>query len=72
MKIIIGLAFIAIIGALAVAGFFMIRGKPELHKSNNMAKALAWRIGISVLLFVLLMVMYVLNLLQPTGIVVGS
>ena len=50
----------------------MIRGKPELHKSNNMAKALAWRIGISVLLFVLLMVMYVLNLIQPTGIVVGS
>jgi len=74
MKLIIGLAFIAIVGSLAAAGFFMLRrgegASPD--QPSRMAHALAWRIGLSVLLFVCLLVLYALGWIQPTGIVVGT
>ena len=73
MKLWIGLAFIGILGSLLAAGFFMARGGPnDPDKSQRMAKALTWRIGLSVALFVLLLVCYALGWIQPKGILFGA
>ena len=69
MKILVAVAFAAIIASLASALFFMMRGgKDDKAKGDNMAKALAFRIGFSVLLFVCLLVAWKLGYIQPTGI----
>ena len=70
MKIIIILAFVGILGALAVAGMFMLKGDSK-SKSSHMARALAWRVGLSVALFVFLLLSYKLGWIQPTGIPVS-
>jgi xanthine/uracil permease len=72
MKIIVGLAFVLILAALASAGVFMMRdGRNGKPKSNNMMKALAIRVGLSVLLFVCILVSYRMGWIHPTGIPVG-
>ncbi len=70
MKIIIILAFVGIVGALAAAGLFMLKGDSK-SKSSHMARALAWRVGLSVLLFVFLLLSYQLGWIHPTGIPVS-
>jgi len=73
MKILIGLAFVAILGALALAGLFMLRdgadGKP---RSGKMMRALALRVGLSVLLFAAILLSYAMGWIQPTGIPMGK
>ncbi len=75
MKTLIVLAFIGILVALASAGVFMLRkgraaeGEKPQHK--NMARALAWRVGISVSLFLLVMVAWKMGWIQPSGLPVG-
>jgi hypothetical protein len=69
MKILIGLAFIAILAALASAGVAMLRdGRDGKPKTKRMANALAVRVGLSVLLFVCILISYKLGWIQPTGI----
>jgi len=41
---------------------FMLRGRGD---SRRMARALAWRVGLSVTLFVVLLLGYYFGLLQP-------
>ncbi len=53
---------IAIVASLGSAAVFMLRGRGD---SRRMARALAWRVGLSVTLFVLLMAGYALGLFQP-------
>jgi branched-subunit amino acid transport protein AzlD len=65
MKIVVAIAFILIIGSLASALFFMMR---DQGKGKRMVKALTMRIGLSVVLFVLILVCYKLGWIQPTGI----
>jgi cytochrome b561 len=73
MTYFVALAFIAIIASLASALFFMMKdgtdGKP---KTNNMARALAFRIGFSVLLFICILIGWKLGYIQPTGIPAGK
>lgn len=64
MKIIIVIAFILILSSLASALVFLMRDK---GKSNRTVKALAFRVGFSVALFIFLMVAYNLGWIQPTG-----
>ncbi len=68
-------AFVAIIGSLGVALVFMMRGNKNATdphaKSGNMAKALAFRVGFSILLFVAVLVSYWMGWIQPTGIAPG-
>lgn len=64
MKIVIVVAFILILSSLASALVFLMRDK---GKSNRTVKALAFRVGFSVALFILLMVAYNLGWIQPTG-----
>ena len=69
MKDIIALAFVMIIGALAFAGFSMVRdGRDGKPKSDRMMRALALRVGISVLLFLCLLGSYLMGWIEPTGI----
>jgi hypothetical protein len=53
---------IAIVVSLGSAAVFMVRGRGD---SRRMAKALAWRVGLSVTLFLLLVIGYALGLIQP-------
>ncbi len=53
---------IAIVASLGSAAVFMLRGRGD---SRRMARALAWRVGLSVTLFVLLLAGYALGLFQP-------
>ena len=69
MKVLVALAFIGILGALAAAGYFMLRGgSDERSKSGNMMRALALRVAMSVLLFACILGAYALGWIQPTGI----
>ena len=69
MKILIALAFVLILGALAVAGAAMLRGGSDnAAKPGLMMRALAWRVGLSVLLFVCVLIAYKLGWIHPTGV----
>jgi hypothetical protein len=69
MKYLIGIAFILILGALAFAGVSMVRdGRDGKPKTDTMMRALALRVGVSVVLFLCLMASYLMGWIQPTGI----
>ena len=73
MEIIVSFAFIAIIGSLGFALYFMLKdGEDGKPKTSRMAKALAFRIGFSVLLFICILVSWKVGYIQPTGIQVGQ
>lgn len=68
MKWIVVLAFVAILVALAAAGRALLKdGRDGAPKTDRMLHALAWRIGLSVALFVFILVAYKLGWIQPTG-----
>ena len=67
MKYLVGVAFVLILGALAAAGVFMLRGKSDPKKARHMARALAVRVGLSVALFLLVMLSWHMGWIQPTG-----
>jgi hypothetical protein len=73
MKIIIGIAFLGIIISLGAAGLFMLRRPdPDKPKNKSMVNALTLRIGISVTLFVLILLLWYLGYIEPTGIIPGQ
>ena len=73
MRYLVALAFVAIIGSLGSALYFMMRdGQDGKAKSNNMARALAFRVGFSILLFVCILVAWKLGYIRPTGIPAGA
>jgi hypothetical protein len=72
MKIIITLALLAILAALAGAGFFMLRRSGgKASRLSGMARALAWRVGLSVSLFLFILLAWSLGWIEPTGLPVG-
>jgi len=69
MTFFVAIAFLAILASLASALFFMLRGSSQNpEKSKRMAYALAIRIGVSVVLFICILVSWKLGIIQPTGI----
>ena len=73
MKILVALAFAGILASLGSALYFMMRdGQGGKAKSGHMARALAVRVGLSVLLFVCILVAWKLGWIQPTGIRPGQ
>lgn len=67
------LAFLAIIGSLGAALYFMLQdGRNGTAKTNHMARALAFRVGFSVLLFVCVLIAWKLGYIHPTGIPAGK
>ncbi len=71
MNLLAGVAFAVIIGALIVAGVFMIRGGDGASRSGRMMRALAVRVAVSVALFVCILVAWRLGWIHPTGIPPG-
>ncbi len=72
MTYLVGIAFLAILGSLGTALFFMLKdGTNGKAKTSSMARALAFRVGFSVLLFVCILIAWKLGYIQPTGIPVG-
>ncbi|MBT9596086.1 MAG: DUF2909 domain-containing protein [Vitreoscilla sp.] len=70
MKIVIALALVAILAALAGAGLFMLRKRSDaaMGPDHRMARALALRVGLSVTLFLLILLAYLLGWIEPSGV----
>ncbi len=66
------LMLVAVLGALASAGVFMLK-KPKDGdpRQGRMAKALALRVGLSVALFLFILLSWWMGWVQPTGIPTG-
>lgn len=61
------LAFVAILGSLGSALFFMMRPGQGDKPRNAMARALALRVGFSILLFLCLLLAWNFGYISPTG-----
>ena len=73
MKYFIALAFLAIVASLGSALFFMMQdGRDGKPKTSRMARALTMRIGVSVLVFICILIGWKLGYLHPTGIRAGQ
>jgi TRAP-type C4-dicarboxylate transport system permease large subunit len=69
MKIFIVAAFLLILASLASALVFMMKdGRDGKPKTNNMVRSLGLRVGLSILLFVCILLAYQLGWIQPTGV----
>ena len=76
MKIVIALAFVVILAALASAGLFMLRRDSGAEGSGaapkgRMARALAVRVGVSIAIFLFVLIGHQLGWIAPTGLPVG-
>lgn len=77
MKILVALAFAAILASLAMALVYMMRGSAPQDKTQpaprgHMARALAFRVGFSILLFICVLVSWKMGWIQPSGIPAGA
>ena len=73
MVYLIVVAFLAILASLGAALYFMLQdGRDGKTKTNHMARALALRVGFSILLFVCVLLAWKLGYIHPTGIPVGK
>jgi Protein of unknown function (DUF2909) len=75
MSVVIVIALIAILGALASAGVFMLKrpkdGASPAEVDKRMARALAVRVGLSVAVFLLILVAWKLGWIAPKGVPTG-
>jgi len=71
MSLLIAVAFAAILGALILAGVFMIRGRDGESKSGKMMRALALRVALSITLFVCILLAWRFGWIHPSGIPLG-
>jgi len=72
MKALVALAFVAILASLGSALYFMMKdGRDGKAKTSHMARALAFRVGFSVLLFICVLIAWKLGYIQPTGLPAG-
>lgn len=62
-------AFIGILGALAGAGYFMLQRRKS--EPNAMARALAVRVGLSIALFLFILLAWSQGWIEPRGVPVG-
>ncbi len=67
------LFLLLVLAALGGAGFFMLRrGPAEAGADKRMARTLAIRVGLSVTLFLLILLAWGLGWIHPSGIPVGT
>lgn len=72
MKTVMVLMLVAVLVALAGAGIFMLRkGRTPGDTNRAMARALAVRVGLSVALFLFILLSWYMGWVRPTGIPVG-
>jgi predicted small integral membrane protein len=75
MKFVIVIALIAVLGALAGAGFFMLRKSDDSQngerRDKRMARALTLRVAMSIALFLFILLSWTLGWISPSGIPTG-
>lgn len=64
MNVFVAIAFVLILASLGAALFFLMRDK---GRSNRTVNALALRVGLSIVLFICLLVAHQLGWIAPTG-----
>ncbi len=64
-KAFIGVGFLLILGSLGSAFYFLMRDKGQ---SNNTVRALAFRVGFSIVLFLSLLIAHQFGLVETSGI----
>lgn len=62
IKLLILLAFVAILASLASGLVYLVK---DNHDSRRLVNALTWRIGLSIALFVVLLLAYALGFIEP-------
>ena len=76
MTFIIVIALVAILGALASAGVFMLKrpkdGSSPEQADKRMARALAVRVGVSVAIFLLILLAWKFGWISPKGLPTSS
>ncbi len=73
MNYLVALGFVAILGSLAAALFFMLRGGTgQQDKAKRMANALAFRVGFSIVLFACILIAWKLGYVHPSGLTAGQ
>jgi hypothetical protein len=73
MKTVMVLMLVAILGALASAGVFMLRkGREGDDRGRRMARALALRVALSVALFLLILLSWSMGWVRPGGLPTGG
>lgn len=68
MKWIFVFAFVLIIGSLASALFFLVRDRGQ---TRNTLRALGFRVGLSIALFVFILIAHYMGWIQSTGVPIG-
>ena len=75
MKFVIAIALLGVLAALASAGFFMLRKSHDSTdgeaRDKRMARALAVRVGLSIVLFLFILVSWMMGWISPSGIPTG-
>jgi flagellar basal body-associated protein FliL len=72
MKIVIVVFLVLVLAALGGAGFFMLRRAPDDGNADKrMARVLALRVGLSVTLFLLILLAWRFGWIHPSGIPIG-
>jgi cell division protein FtsW (lipid II flippase) len=80
MSIFVALTFLVILAALAAAGFFMLRSSGASQdtdadataRNSRMARALTVRIGVSVVLFICVLLAWKFGYIKPSGLPLGK
>lgn len=67
IKSLVIIAFILIVLSLGSALFHLVKRKDE-EQSHKTAKALTYRIGLSVVLFIFIFIAYATGMIKPSGI----
>lgn len=73
MKYFVALAFAGILASLGFALYYMLKdGRDGRAKGGGMARALTVRIGLSVFLFLCILIGWKLGYIQPGGLPLGK
>lgn len=73
MTLFVSIAFFGILLSLAFALFFMLkRDTSSVGDAKQMARALTFRITISIILFLCVLMAWAMGWIQPTGIRLGT
>ena len=72
MKTVIVIVLVLVLASLAGAGLFMLRkGGDPASRDSRMARALALRVGLSIALFLFVLLSWYMGWIKPTGLPTG-
>jgi len=73
MKTVIVIALVLVLASLAGAGVFMLRkGGQTESRDARMARALAVRVGLSIALFIFILLSWYMGWIKPSGLPMGG